>query len=132
MEHLLVSDDEFNNQRSFITYNDSFNLQIEDTLITRQFALSHMATTLTRKFLLITSQMYRSFKRSALDELVVEMNELIYNKMRTFDQLCNSDGSFIDENITDRAQEFMLRMELFSKSYTLYYILFLTADFSLT
>lgn len=125
---LLVSDDEFNNQRSFITYNDSFNLQIEDTLITRQFALSHMATTLTRKFLLITSQMYRSFKRSALDELVVEMNELIYNKMRTFDQLCNSDGSFIDENITDRAQEFMLRMELFSKSYTLYYILFLTAD----
>ncbi|CUM56030.1 unnamed protein product [Debaryomyces tyrocola] len=125
---LLVSDDEFNNQRSFITYSDCFNLQSEETLITRQFALSYMATKMTRKFLLITSQMYRSFKRSALDELVVEMNELIYNKMRTFDQLCNSDGNIIDENITDRAQEFMLRMELFLKSYTLNYILFLTAN----
>lgn len=48
--------------------------------------------------------------------------------MRTFDQLCNSDGNLIEENITDRAQEFMLRMELFSKSYTLNYILFLTAN----
>lgn len=125
---LLVSDDEFSNQGSFITYSDSFSLQVGENLITRQFALSHMATKLTRKFLLITSQMYRSFKRSTLDELNIEMNELIYNKMRTFDQLCNSDGNLINENVTDRAQEFMLRMELFFKSYTLNYILFLTAD----
>ncbi|CUM53035.1 unnamed protein product [Debaryomyces fabryi] len=121
---LLVSDDEFNSQGSY----DSFNFQIQDILITRQLTLTHTAAKLTRSIVRITSQMHRSFKRSDLDELIVEINDLLFNKMRTFDQLCNSDSHLIDENVTDRAHEFMLRIDMYFKSYALYYILFLTAD----
>lgn len=121
---LLVSDDEFNNQGLY----DSFKFQIQDILITRQLALTHMATKLTRSIVRITSQMHRSFKRSNLVEVISEINDLLFNKMRTFDQLCNSHSHPFDENVTDRANEFMLRIDLYFKSYTLYYILFLTAD----
>lgn len=54
---LLIPDDEFDNLVSAITHIDSMNLQIEDTFITRHFALKYMTTKLTRKIILITSQM---------------------------------------------------------------------------
>lgn len=124
---LLISDDEFDTRLPFHYELNNLGLQDGEISIMRLFRLKAEVTKQTRSIVLIISKINRNVARSEIEKIIFELNDLVLNKLRTFDQLYNSEGFSFEGDVNERAQEFMIRIDIFYKLYILYYILFLTA-----
>lgn len=116
---MLIHEDEVGTHPPFTNLEcEQLWLPNEELKLEKFFRLNHMASRLIRRAVLLT-QANLGVKIIEIDKLISEFEDMLNNKMRAFDQLYSA-------NMTDTVLQFMLRMMLMRKLFSLAYFCFIS------
>lgn len=98
---------------------------IERKSIMRQSRLKLLAISLIQKVVLLMNNRNQEIVLLHVLNILDDFNNLLYKEMYNFQELLNSDIGFNNSPKSYRVVEFIMRVDLYSKSFMLYYFLFL-------
>lgn len=100
----------------------------EKKYITRQFKMKIQVASLIRKVVLLMNHRNQEISVSEVTNILNDFDRLLHEEMYSFDQLINYDSSFTSSEISYRVLEYIMKIDLYYKSFMLYYFLFLNWD----
>ncbi|CCE79184.1 Piso0_001232 [Millerozyma farinosa CBS 7064] len=122
---LMISDKEFDLEWPFSSLeNNKYSVSQGEITIMRHFKIRAEATLLIRDCVNTLSDTHNSARISDIHILIERLKTMLFSKVRSFDQLYNSENVFAEHPSNDRAQEFLLRAALTYQLYTLNYVLY--------
>ena len=83
---------------------------------------------LIRKVVLLMNHRNQEISVSEVTNILNDFDRLLHEEMYSFDQLINYDSSFTSSEISYRVLEYIMKIDLYYKSFMLYYFLFLNWD----
>lgn len=118
---MLIREDEIDTHPPFTNLKtEQLWLPNEELKLERFFKLNYVASRLIRRAVVLT-QAKLGTKIFEVDKLISEFEDMLNNKMKTFDQLYSSDSS-------DSVLELMLRMMMMRKLFSLAYYCFISLN----
>lgn len=118
---MLIQEDEIETHAPFTNLkSEQLWLPNEELKLERFFKLNYLVSRLIRRAVLLT-QAKEGVKIVEVDKLISEFQDMLTNKMKTFDQLYSPGAS-------DNILELMLRMVLMQKLFSLAYFCFISLN----
>lgn len=122
---LMISSEEFDVDWPFTSLeNNKYSVSQGEIIIMRHFKIRAEATLLIRECMKTLADKNNHANISDIHTLVERLKIMLFSKLRSFDQLYNSEKVFTEHPSNDRAQEFLLRVALTYQLYTLNYLLY--------
>lgn len=98
----------------------------------RQLKMKFLSATLINKVVLLMNHRYQEISIFELKTVLNDFDRLLHEEMYSFEKLINPDLNFAESQISYRVLEFIMKIDLYCKSFMLYYFLFLNWDKSIT
>lgn len=100
-------------------------VETEEKYIARQLRMKHLVASLIKKVVLLMNYRNQEIDIFEVTNILNDFDKLLHEEMYSFTQLINSDLNLTESQKSYRVLEFIMKVDLYYKSFTVYYFLFL-------
>lgn len=99
--------------------------EVEEEFIIRQLRLKLLGVSIIKKVVLLMNNRKQEISLLHVSTILDDFDKLLYREMYNFQELINPDIGFTNSHKSYGVVEFIMRIDLYYKSFMLYYFLFL-------